>query len=449
MKALPRSRIAALLIAWMSCAASATAAGSDLSKWTHVAGVELLVRPAKGIVELALPPEVFALSRTDLADLRLATQAGELVPHVLRVEQGEPGRSASYRPARTFNPVFLPGKQSTVTVDFGSRAKRTSVDVDTPGTNFRRRVTVEAGQDGESWQVLCQTAWLFRIAYEQGSYSKNEVVLPDNDFRYLRITVFNAPDDGEQVPIREVLAWNVQSTPPRTAEAEVRSVTVAENPKLKATEIDADLGHENLPLHDVEMSFEDATFLRRVEVLGRNRRTRTIVESVEDAPPRTREVEEPWDLLTGGTIHRLPGGEGQGPSTGLNLPTGGRCRHLLVRVYNGDDAPLKFTGLKVRRLQYYLAFQSQSAGPYRLYVGNPEARRPQYDLEHFAGRLRAEGVTEAALGPASPNPLFAAEVKAVPWSERYTWLLWGVLVAVLAVLGILVARQARRARPLG
>jgi len=449
MKTLPRTRIAILLSAWILCAASAMAAGSELSKWTHVAGVELPVRPAKGIVELALPSEVFALSRTDLADLRLATQAGELVPYVLRVDQGELGRSVSYRPARTFNPVFLPGKQSAVTVDFGSRAKRTRVDVDTPGTNFRRKVTVEGSQDGESWLVLCKTAWLFRIAYEQSSYSKNEVLLPDNDFRYLRITVFNAPDDPEQVPIREVLAWYVKSTPPKTAEVEARSVTVTENLKLKATEIEVDLGHENLPLHEVAMSFEDATFLRRVEVLGRNRRTRTIVESVEDAPPRKREVEEPWAHLKDGSIHRLPGGEGQDPSTGLDLPMDGRCRYLLVRVYNGDDALLKFTGLKVRRLQYYLAFQPQPAGPYHLYVGSPDAQRPQYDLEHFAGRLRVEGVTEAALGQVSTNPLFAAEVKVVPWSERYKWLLWGVLAAVLAVLGILVARQAKRAQPLG
>lgn len=449
MKVFPLTRAVVLLIAWISCTASAMAAGPDLSKWTHLAGVKLPARPAKGIVELPLPPEVFALSRTDLADLRLATHVGEPVPYVLRVGRGDPGQSVPYRPARMFNPVFLPGRQSTVTVDFGSRAKRTRVDVDTPGTNFRRRVTVEAGQDGESWQVLCKTAWLFRIAYEQSSYSKNEVALPDNDFRYLRITVFNAPDDPEQIPIRQVQAWYVKSTPPGTAPVEARSVTVTENLKLKATEIDVDLGHENLPLHEVAMSFEDTNFLRRVEILGRNRRTRTIVESVEDAPPRKREVEEPWAHLTGGTVHRFPGAEGQDPSTGLNLPVDGRCRYLLVRVFNGDDAPLKFTSLKVRRLQYYLAFQPQPAGPYRLYVGNPQAQRPQYDLEHFAGRLRAEGVMEAALGPVSPNPLFTVEVKVVPWSERYKWLLWGVLAAVLAVLGILVARQARRARPLG
>jgi hypothetical protein len=196
------------------------------------------------------------------------------------------------------------------------------------------------------------------------------------------------------------------------------------------------------------MSFEDANFLRRVEVLGRNQVTRTVVESVEDAPPRKRQVEVPWARVTGGTVHRFTGGDGKTESAGLRLPVSGRYRYLRVRVYNGDDAPLKFAGVKVRRLQHYLAFQpAAGATGYRLYLGNPAAARPQYDLAHFVGRLRSEGVAKVALGELSPNPLFAEEVKVVPWSEQYRGLLWAALIAVLAALGLLVFRQARRARP--
>jgi len=442
-------QVAVLLMTWALCAASGAAGAPvppDVAQCTHVAVVQVDAPPAKGVVEMSLPPEVFAKARADLADLRLTDEAGRIVPYVLRVDRGTAGKSLSYQPKRTFNPTFLPGKQSSVTLDFGSKAKRTDIDVDTPGTNFRRRVLVEASPDGQSWQVLRKTAWLFRIAYEKGTYSKDRVKLPDNDFRYLRVTVFNAPDDPEKLEIRQVRAWYTKGTPPQTVNVPVRSRTAAEKPKIKATEIRLDLGYEFLPLHEVAMSFEDVNFLRRIEIFGRNRQTRTLVRSVENAPPRKREVEVPWQPLSGGTVHRFSSPQGKAESAGLSRPVGDKCRYLLLRIHNGDNAPLKLTGVTASRLQVHLAFQPKGKGTHRLYFGNSEAARPQYDLAHFIDRLRAQGVTKLALGAASGNPLLAVEEKAVPWSERYAALLWGVLIAVLVVLGLLVLRQVRPAR---
>jgi len=426
--------------------AGAARGADNLAQWPRMAVLELPAKAPAGLVEAPLPPEVLAAARADLADLRLVGPAGTPVPYVLRIDQGTSGQAISYRPQRLYNPVFVAGQTSSVTVDFGNHAARSRVDVDTPGTNFRRRVTVEASADGTAWQTLVKTAWLFRIAYAIGTYNKNTIALPDNDFRFLRLTVFNAPDDPEQLPIRDVLAWYVRSTAAPLADVPSRSVTTTENAKLKATEIEVDLGYENLPLAEVTPAFADANFLRRVEVLGRNARTRILTEPVENAPPRTREIEEPWNTLTIGSVYRLPAGAGQDSTSGLTLAADGPGRYLLLRIYNGDDAPLKFTGLKVRRYQKYLGFRPEAIGAYKLYLGNSAAVRPQYDLENYAARLRTEGLTTAALGPVVANPQFAVAVTTIPWSERYAWLLWVALLAVGAVLGILVLRQARSAR---
>ena len=412
-----------------------------------MADVQADAPSGKGVVELSLPPEVFAKARSDLADLRLASEAGGIVPYVLRVDMGKAGQSVSYEPKRMFNRVFVPRQRSSVTVDFGTRAKRTDIEVDTPGTNFRRRVQIEASQDGQSWQVLRKTAWLFRIAREGAPYDHNRVALPDNDFRRVRITVFHAPDDPEEVPIRRVRARYLKSVPPRTVDVPLRSTEVRQKPRIKASEVLVDLGYENLPLHEVTMSFKDASFLRRVAILGRNRAKRTVVARVEGGPPRRREVDVPWTQLAGGTVHRFHSPSGEAASAGLSLRVAGQCRYLLVRIHNADNAPLTFTGIAVRRLQHYLAFQAKDPAARRLYLGNPAARAPRYDLVQYVDRLRAEGVAPATLGPVAANPLFAVEAKAIPWSERYRGLLWGVLLAVLLVLAVLVARQARRVRP--
>ncbi len=434
-------RGAAALLA-VGFARQALAGEADLSQWSHVAPVEVAGSTAKGLLEFSIPPEVMAVGRPSLADLRLVGKSGEFIPYVLRTDQGS-SWTDSLSP-RLFNAIFVPGKESSVTADFGAKAIRTRIEIDTAGTNFRRLVQIEASQDGSTWSMLKASDWLFRVKDEQGEYNKSQVSLPDNDFRYLRVTVFNAPDDAERVEIRGVTAWRVQATAPQTAGVPTRSVDVKQDGHV--TTIDVDLGYENLPLCEVSAAFEDANFLRRVEVLGRNVRSRTIVEPVENSQPRKREVEEPWISTAIGSFYRFPGGEGLEPAAGLTLPFNGQYRYLQLRISNGDNAPLKFTGLKVKRLQEYIDFRADAAGPLQLFAGNAEANRPEYDLENFADRLRAQGVEPAALGPLAMNPQFAAKIEIAPWSERHAVLLWGGLIAVMAVLGGLVLKQMKRAK---
>ena len=445
-------RIFVLATTCVLCSASLTSADEpELSRWRHLCDVPLKTAPAKGVVEFSLPDEVFAKARADLGDLRLVGAPGESVPYVLRVDRGKAERSVSSRPVKMYNRTFLPGKQSSVTLDFGKAEHKTRIDVDTSGVNFRRRVTVEASEDGRKWQVLRKTAWLFRIGPGGGRFEMNRVNLPDNNFRYIRVTVFNAPDDPEKVEIRQVRSWRVQvkAAPPQTVAVEVVSTSVAQKPKDKTTEIAVDMGLQKPPLYELDMSFDDVNFLRRLEILGRNRRKRTILERFEDAPPRKREVDEPWKPVAGGTVYRLTGGDDKPQSsTRFRFSAGeARYRYLLVRIHNGDNAPLKFTGLKVRRFQHYLAFQAAADGPHTLYLGNDAAAKPQYDLAHFIGRLRAEGVTEVGVGLVQPNTEFAEKEKVVPWSERHKGLLWVVLLAVLLVMGVLVVRRIRQAPP--
>jgi hypothetical protein len=382
--------------ALLAASVAAVSAGEDdenLARWPSVAAVRLGTGtpPAKGLVEFALTPEAISKAQPGQGDLRLTDGAGKIVPYLTRVDHGSSTVGQVQEPARMYNPVFIPGQSSSVTVDFGAAKARTEIDVFTPGQNFRRRVMVEASSDGQSWQVLRKSDWLFNVVHENGQYAKTRVALPDNDFRYLRVTVFQSPDDPKDLPIEKVQSRFEKNIPPDLAEVGIdpNSTTVTENPKLKATEIEVDLGFEKLPLHEVVLSAADEQFLRRVEVLGRDHKTIIIEQPVENAPPRKQEVEEPWRSLGGGAIHRFdkittsrpdglatsrPESAGeQEPSANLSVPLSVGCRYLKLRIYNGDDAPLKRGSpiLKVFRLQQYVAFQAKGAGPYKLYPATP------------------------------------------------------------------------------
>jgi hypothetical protein len=256
------------------------------------------------------------------------------------------------------------------------------------------------------------------------------------------VTVLNGPEDPEQIEIRDVRAKRIVTEPPETVRVTAVATEVKEIPRERATEIMVDLGFRNLPLHEVTLKFGEADFYRRVSVRGRNHKTRRVTIPAEDGGTQTREVEEPWSHVSGGCIYRYTSGGARDELLTLDL-SGAACRFLNVRIENADDPPLNFKEAEVTRLQCYLGFPPRAAGRFALYFGNPEAVPPAYDIVHYIGRLRQEGVVPAALG--TPVALVEAPVERIPWTERHKWIIWIALLAALAVLGGLLYRQLKAA----
>ncbi len=428
-------------------AEKAAAGGRAYSRWSSVVAVRFGKAPQRGLVEFELPAEAISAARGDLRDLRLTDGQGRLTPHITRTDRGQTGEPNVYEPLSTGDPAHVRGERTTVTVDFGAPATRTAVDIVTPGSDFCRRVTVEASPDGQSWRVIRESGWLYSVSHENGRYAKSRVKLPENDYQYLRVTVFNAPGDPAELPVESVRGVCARGADAPKVDVPVPpgAVSVAENPRFNATEVDIDLGLAHLPLCQVHLACEDERFMRRVEVLGRDRKTLTVTQIQKDGPPRNRQVDAPWRSLGGAVVHRFGKLESD-----LTVPLTDGCRYLKVRIYNRDDSPLKLVknSLGVRRLRQYVAFQAKGPGPCTLYLGNEKAPAPQYDLPHFADRLRAEGVTAATLGPVEANPFFEPPPKEPTWADEHRGLTWAAMIFLSLVLIAMVVRQLRK-RPTG
>ena len=190
------------------------------------------------------------------------------------------------------------------------------------------------------------------------------------------------------------------------------------------------------------LEFEDESFLRGFRVSGRNDRERTVTTPVEDAARRVRRVKVPWTPITSGRIYRFRTKDVKEESLAIRLD-GANYRYLLAQIENADDPPLRFTGAKVTRYVTRVAFRAREEGRLHLYFGNDKAGRPDYDLRHYSGRLRAEAVSPASLLDVEPNPAHGEETKPVPWAERHRWILAIALIGAMAVIGALILRQAR------
>jgi len=433
-------------------AASATAAAADgtfdRGAWTHLAGIDLPSDGKQGgYAELALTPEVFDLARPDLADLRVVSGKGTETAYALRAAEGREERIPVE--ASLVNPGCIPGQSASVTADFGKKVLKNRVEIYMQGTNFRRAVLLEGSDDGAAWQVVQAGVFLFRVTGEAGSgafFDKNFVALPPNDQRYLRVTVSNGQGDPDCMTVSGVKAWQVTREPPETAAVPVTLTRSAEKGNL--TRLSLDAGLRNLPLYALTLKVSGADFYRTLRVSGRNETVTVVKKTAEGDAKRAQEVEVPWTPLTSSVVYRFTSGTEVEESVSVFLGDG-RFRYLRVDIENGSDKPLDIEGATLDRLVYRLGFKAEPGEVYKLYAGKPDAAAPSYDIVHFVDKLRAEGARAATLGKLVPNPDRTVAAVQAPFSERHKGILWGALIAVVAVLSILVYRMTRRQPPAG
>ncbi|MFW5982490.1 MAG: DUF3999 family protein [Candidatus Brocadiia bacterium] len=407
------------------------------SEWKWRAAVEVEGDPEEGLVEFEVTPEVFDRAREDFADLRVVA-GRDVLPWVLRKPRGS-SRTKRLE-CEMYNRTNIPGQMDRVMVKFEEEVMKDSIRIVTSGENYKRPVTVEASQDGQGWELLQDGRFLFDISTPAGGrHQKSRIDLPRNNFQYLRITVHHDPDDPEEISIDDVRSYRTTGEPAPVESVDVKSISTRAGAH-DTTLLNVDLGHKNLPLRKMTVDVEDRNFHRHVTIRGRNRVKRQVKRRMESGAERTRTVREPWKPVGQGNIYRYSSGGASDESLEIDLRDC-RYRYIQLEIHNEDNPPLKPAGVSVDRYRTYVAFQPRESQPWWVYLGNDGATMPDYDLSHYADRLRSEGVTQASLS--APDQWGVEEPDTPPWSEQYRWVLWVVLLMAITAVGWMVWRQAQ------
>jgi hypothetical protein len=381
--------------------------------------------PRAGLLALTLDRHVYEAARADLGDLRVTDERGRDVPFAL--DRGGPPGTTPERELRMRNTGRTADGAATAVLDLGERTPRSRLGLRLSGANFRRRVSVEGSDDGRTWTTLIDEGWLFAIpAPEPARYET--MALPENDFPLLRVTVHPGPDERERVAIER--AWVPAGERPRRRETVLEPRwSRAEDPTSRETWLTLDLGARHQPFHAVALEVGDPRFFREVRV-----------EARREPPSTPGRAPSPlaWAEIGRGVLYRL---EHEGRTREcLQIPARGRERVLRLRIRNRDDRPLRIAGVHVLVPVERVMFEAASGSRYRLTYGAAGLTAPTYDL------ARTLGVEEGPPGRADLGPPVRRAVPAEPpppWSDRYPALLWGGLLAVVALLGALTWRALR------
>jgi len=426
------------LLCWAACAA---AYAFDAEGWRWERPIEGAVD--SGFVSLTLPRDVLAQSQPSLHDLRVVT-GDSLVPHIISWDGTPQQKTMQDRPLSIINRTYEPRQFARAVLDFGSGVPKNRVRVQLSGDNYRRKVLIEGSADAATWELVADNLWLVAVNLQERQFRSDELEFPPNNFRYLRLTVYNMPDDPDRI---EFVGASAEGETPAVAgvaaeKHTLKPISVGTDPKDKHTSWVFDLQTRHAPITRLKFNISDPFFYRAFEVYGRNTTTH-LVQTQSETGMNTREVETPWTHLRSGVLFRIL--EETTTTTNLSLDgLGPAPRFLSLRVYNADNPPLALQDAVASIRLPRLVFSSAAGAPYKLFYGNDAAPAPVYDLGTAVRNLNLPQLPEVTLG--KPQARKAA-AKPAPWSERNAPLLLGGIVVLAAAFAWFLFGSIRKLPP--
>jgi hypothetical protein len=304
-------------------------------------------------------------------------------------------------------------------------------------------VSLEGSENGEHWEIVAEDLYLFDISLPDHQFKVDTLEFPANDFRYLRLTIFNMADDPRQVKVMAARACFWQKLEARRVPVPVVALTgPIPDPKHRYNSYEMDLGFRNLPVTALRFQIRDPLFYRGFELLGRNTLTEE-VRQITETGPATEFRETPWRPITSGVLYRTREADKVSESLeiqGLNAP----YRHLQLRTFDKEDPPVSVEGVEPSREYLSIVFDFNPEHAYTLIGGNPKARAAQFDLAHALPGLDKSDLPPAQIGAAAA---FDRKPSLPPWTERHGGLIWAALILAAGLMVVLIVKGLRTPRP--
>jgi len=377
---------------------------------------ELEATRSSGQHYVAVDETLWRHARPDLSDLRIYSPERE-TPYTLTIERG--GSQIEQKNVAVIQPGTLGGKTQFL-LDMSDIPRYDRVELKLRTKNFVAHARVEGCDElhGMQWTVLGTTT-LYDLSDEKLGHNST-LQIPVTAYKYLRVTVDSAvkPSDIESgtagMTLAQKAVWRDLSSQPSQAQQGKDTVLTFAVPA-------------NIPVERVLLSVdpEQQNFRREVEIQddkGLWSGAGEISRIHMQRNGQRIDVEQPWLDI-----------RGTGPGT------------LKAIIHNGDDLPLKITGVRLQQYQRRIYFDSDPGSKLSLYYGDEKLGAPVYDYTKLF--QKEASADQVQLGAEEPNAAYSGRPDDRPWSERHPALLWLAIIAAVLVLGGIALRSMNKSRP--
>jgi hypothetical protein len=400
----------------------------------------------RGLIGLKLPPDLYGVTRNDMADVRVIAVENESLRHVeVSFVLIQPHDHDEYREhsVPVINLSRVDGK-TQFWLDMGEEPgpiREIEILINDAERNYERAVSVFGAdrRDAEDadWALLTDDGYLLDRTRDEHRLRVGRIEFPRSQFRFYRTVIDDAGEPPlDIIGVKEADRERVR-VPRRQFHGEVLSRQ--HDADDKSTRVIVDLGYARLPTLGVRVDVEyTGDYHRSVQL------EQTDSLAVEEKETRWRHVAS-FDLYR---IER----PGRRPAYGDGLEYGEtRGRYLRLTIDNGDDRPLHVAGVTALAIDRLLVCErsrlSAAGSSVAVYAGDELLAAPRYDLARTVGTIEPNALPPVvALAAREANPYFRGPTEPKrPWSEEHQTLLWTLTIFGVVVLGGLTALMLWRA----
>lgn len=358
-------------------------------------------------------------AKTPFADLRVVTDRKEEIPWQIVLRRPEKRREEILSQMRNLS-LTENGETWLELLVEKQEARVNAVEIITPDTDFSRQVQVLGSPDGNAWNTLRKDGVIFDITRGE-KLRHTRITFPHAIFRHLALKIANG--DAQPLTISGVKVLQ---------ESDSQGQTYTIHGTTEKSEINASRQENSLvirmnsvfPLERLIITTAERNFQRSVEV-------------------QVKRGTGNWARWAQGTIFSFDTATMRESQLAIDMPEVSTREFRLV-FKNLDSPPLSVTNVTGEGYRRLLVFKQQADRKLYLFWGNPLAQQPQYDLSGLIARQKIDEIPIVYLSQARPNTKFAGNNARLPFTERYKYLLYVVVVLAIASLVFLQYRVFRR-----
>ena len=406
------------------------AAPFDPSGWHRFREIRISPQMEAGPVGTPLESSVLEHTKPDLADVRVVSSEGHVVP--VTVTDSLHNEEPVPFPGALFKVLKRQGKWTDVWIDKKAKILTRGVMLQTSSKDFARKIEIRGSDTGIDTYVILMDGLICDLP---GSIPVRSLELfhPLNNFRYIQLRIL----DGELPPLKVEGAFCFPAVAggPATRSAEVRIVENRMNASDNSTVIIADLGEKRFPLAGIKISTPTKSFAKRVRML----------QGSSDSP-------DSWKPFYEGTFFRIEMADAAKENLEARFqPQTGR--YLMLELTGGGPV-VTVNALDAKEAMRFAVFPYRPGLTYRLFYDNPQAEvssigdpQPTAILNHVLATSSGVslGNERKNVVPPPPRPI-RTQQSAYPTTVGKLLGMAMLLIGLLLLFAVMLrARSQRRA----
>ena len=379
----------------------------DERLWEKYAEINIPSNESNGnLVALYLTPHLLGdtTAQPPFADFRVVTDKKEEV--AWQIVEKRPQKHQEEIPHQIQNLSLNDEGETWLELLLEKQAVVDAVEIVTPDTDFSRQVQVLGSTDGKSWNLVRGDGVIFDITRME-KIRHTRINFPQTNFKYLALKINN----NEALPLNisdvQVLQQSMEREQTYTIYGRIENTE--NNPNLKENSIVVNM-NTAFPIDRLIINTNERNFQRSVEI-------------------QIKRDKGGWQHWAQGMVFSFDTATMHESQLKIDIPTVATKEFRLI-FKNFDSPPVPVTQVTGQGYSRLLIFKQQADKKMYLFWGNPLAKQPHYDLSGVLTKTNLN-IPGAYLGQAYPNSKFAGNSARLPFTERYKYILY-----ILVLLGI-------------